>query len=408
MKLKPTPKRDALTDPDRTDTVTILWTEPGKLATKQFSKATPTSVAIAKAYDAGYLYTAFKPIVIRDISDLSEVLTFCERQPCALIIRGAPISADILGKKVTRTGSGEGESFVGNFRTPEVGRYYIEIDVDKFALPKDWKLTQATVKKVVEHVVHKLPEEFHNASYHWQLSSSAGVFDRTKVSAHLWFWLMLPIPEKDLKRWANHVNAQAGAILVDPALYQHVQPHYTAAPIFIGMPDPFPVRSGLIQKEKDRVNLVLPPIPTKAIQTKTPGVSATYESSGAGFDFFLNQIGDHAGGAGFHIPVRDAAASYVGTHGAEGTDPELLYSILRDRILAADASRHSEADIEQRASRGHIDQAISSAIQKFGNSASQRRKSRRIEGLAPHYPSADTKSVDIQQTMRSFLENYKW
>jgi len=45
-----------------------------------------------------------------------------------------------------------------------------------------------------------------------------------------------------LKRWATAVNAAAGEKLIDPALYSPVQPHYTAAPIFIGCPDPLAAR----------------------------------------------------------------------------------------------------------------------------------------------------------------------
>ncbi len=390
------------------DSITILWTEPHKLAAKQFIKTSRRSPIQVKPYDAGSLFTAYEPIKIHDIHQLSTVVTFLETQQRGFVIRGAPVSSQIVSKLVARKGSGEGAKFKGNFKTPELGRHYIEIDVDKFALPRRLKLTQATVHEVIDHVVHALPSEFHEASYHWQLSSSAGVFDKTKVSMHLWFWLNQPVPDKELKRWAHYVNTKVGATIVDPTLFQHVQAHYTAAPIFEGMSDPFPIRSGLVQKQHDSVSLVLPQTPIRTLSAKASGAKPSTGSSGAGFEFFLSQIGDHPGGRGFHVPTRDAAASYVGSHGTEGTDPELLFSILRDRILSADASHHSDADIEQRASREHIEPIIRSAIEKFGSAASERRKSRRIEGLAPHYQQAKTEPVDIQQAMSNFLDEYKW
>ena len=168
---------------DPIDTVTILWTQPDKLATKQFSRTSPKAAVTMKQYDAGYLYEVPKPIGISSIKELSTVLSTVEGWPQALIIRGAPVSADIIGQSVQRTGSGEGADFVGNFKTPVQGRHYIEIDVDKFALPKLYRLKHANIRRICAHIIHLLPPEFHQASYHWQLSSSAGVFGKSQVPA---------------------------------------------------------------------------------------------------------------------------------------------------------------------------------------------------------------------------------
>ena len=388
------------------DTVTILLTMSGKLATKQFSKSPPKSEIVVQAYDAGYQFSILNAAInVSSIHDLSEVLTACEQQPCALIIRGEPISADLVGKTVTRTGSGDGVNFVGNFKTPDQGRFYLEVDVDKYELPNGWKLNQASIDKICEHIVHQLPPEFHDATYHWQLSSSAGVFDITKVSVHFWFWLKCPVPDAELKRWAKHVNTAAGLKLVDPALFQHVQAHYTAAPIFTGMADPFPMRSGLTRKSQDSVNLQLPAAEVNnRLGTVAPTIAHSARS-GTGFEHFLNQIGDHPGGDGFHMPIIQAIASYVWRHGAEETDIEVLYSTVRERVLAADRSSHEDAYVEQMASGTHILPSIASAQRKYGDAAAQRRKSRRIEGIEPHFKDAHPEATDIQQRMRNFLKN---
>jgi hypothetical protein len=389
--------------PSTVDTITILWTQEGKLATKQFSKTSPKAAVTLRQYDAGYLYIVPKPIGISCIEDLSEVLTTVERWPRALMVRGAPVSTDLINTEVTRTGSGEGTDFEGNFMTPPQGRHYLEIDVDKLPLPSGWTLDQASISKTCEYIVHLLPPEFHDASYHWQLSSSAGVFDASKVSAHFWFWLFQPVPDTALKIWAKRVNTVAGIKLIDHALFQHVQPHYVAAPLFNGMADPFPVRSGLVTKSSDRVDLQLP---SPVLGTPVVGMvsSGSFNTSGgSGFAYHLGQIGDHAGGDGFHIPIVQAVASYASEHGTEGTDVEYLCSVIQERVLAADASKHSATDVDDRANRKHIMSAIDSALRKYGDAASQRRKTRRLVGLTPDTHNGYQDIATIQASIDALL-----
>ena len=386
------------------DTVTILDTKPGKLATKQFSKATRRSKVVKQAFNAGYFYSALNPAGVNNIRDLSVVLKFCEQNPNTLIIRGEPVSDSVLGTWVQRTGSGEGADFKGNFKTPTRGRHYLEIDVDKLALPNGWTLDQASISKICEYIVHLLPSEFHESSYHWQLSSSAGVFDNTSVSAHFWFWLTNPIPDTALKMWAKGVNKVAGFKLVDHALFQHVQPHYVAAPLFKGMADPFPVRSGLVAKSSDSVDLQLPQADVVAHTGKTAPSGGFNTGGGSGFDHYLGQIGDHTGGDGFHMPIVQAAASYVSEHGIEGTDVELLFSIIQQRVLAADASKHGKSEVADRASREHILPAITSALSKYGDAPNQRRKSRRLVGLTPEKHEGFQDINTIQASIDSLLD----
>lgn len=390
--------------PDYIDTVTILWTQFDKLATKQFSRTSPKASVTMKQYDAGYLYKVSKPIAISSIKELSTVLTTVEGWPQALIIRGSPVSADIIGQSVQRTGSGEGADFVGNFKTPVQGRHYIEIDVDKFALPTLCRLKHSNIRRICERIIHSLPPEFHEASYHWQLSSSAGVFDKSKVSAHFWFWLATPVPDATLKTWAKHVNAVAGLKLIDPALFQHVQPHYVAAPLFKGMADPFPVRSGLVTKIFDCVDLQLPP-PAMVSQADITTPSGTFSTSGgSGFDYHMGRIGDHPGGDGFHNPIVQAAASYVSEHGREGTDVEALLLVIQQRVLTADASKHSKGEVEDRASREHIVSAITSALRKYGDATNQRRKTRRLVGLTPEPHDGYQDVATIQANIDAILD----
>jgi hypothetical protein len=310
----------------------------------------------------------------------------------------------LIDKEVNRKGSGEGSAFVGNFKTPPQGRYYLEIDVDKLPLPKGWTLNPASISKICEHIVHQLPPEFHEASYHWQLSSSAGVFDKSTVSAHFWFWLASPVPDAALKAWAKHVNAGVGFKLIDPVLFQHVQAHYVAAPLFKGMANPFPTRSGLVTKAFDSVDLQLP-TPVAVSQAASAAPSGSFNAGGgSGFDYHLSQIGDHPGGDGFHMPIVQAAASYVSGHGTDGTDVEVLFSVIQKRVLSADASKHSKSEVEDRAGREHIMSAITSALHKYGDAASQHRKTRRLVGLTPDAHEGYQDIATIQASINAILD----
>ncbi|HHW4679760.1 MAG TPA: phage/plasmid primase, P4 family, partial [Xylella sp.] len=60
--------------------------------------------------------------------------------------------------------------------------------------------------------------------------------------AHVWFWLATPCTSEQLKAWA----ASCG-LKVDTSVFNAVQIHYTAAPVFeAGVCDPVPVRSGFV------------------------------------------------------------------------------------------------------------------------------------------------------------------
>jgi len=271
-------------------------------------------------------------------------------------------------------------------------------------LPQGWTLDQASISKICEYIVHLLPPEFHDASYHWQLSSSAGVFDQTTVSAHFWFWLAKPIPDIALRAWAKHVNDVAGFKLIDPTLFQHVQPHFVAAPMFKNMPDPFPDRSGLVIKSSGQVDLQLPPAAPVATDGGTPSCGNFNTSGGSGFDYHLSQVGDHPGGDGFHMPIIQAAASYVAEHGTEGTNVEALCSIIQQRVRTADASKHGKGEVESRADRDHVMSAITSAMRKYGDAASQRRKGRRLVGLTPEAHDGYQDIATIQAELDAILD----
>jgi len=374
------------------DCVTILATIPGKFATKRFVKTNDS--VVKHDYDAGFLFGVLQPWAVHNIFELSALQSALEGLPNLLVVRGAPSDPTSVGTRVRRTGS----HGIGNFQTPTEGRYWVLLDFDKIDIPAHLSLDIDPVA-VCEYLVSLLPPEFHDACYHWTLSSSAGMGDPSRVSMHIWFWLAQPVPDATLKFWAKAVNLAAGFKLVDDALFQHVQAHYTAAPIFEGVTNPFPTRSGLVEKAQHAVDLVIVPATTVASKPRTAGIKppSTQRNAGAGFEHYLSLIGDHPGGNGFHNAIIAALASYVGTNGKEGTDVEALYELMRDAILAADASRHDAAYIEHMASREHIIPAIEGAIMKFGSQP--RRKTKVHAGIQPHFKSQPVSVAEAQRLL---------
>lgn len=376
------------------DFVTILMTRPEKTATKRF---TMTAAGIAtQSYDAGHLFGVLPSYRVRDIFDLSNLLLVLEQWPNLLVVRGALRDAAFVGGWMQRTGDNTG---TGNFQTPADGHHWIQIDFDKIRLPKDMSLKSDPVG-AGEHLVSLLPREFQGTSYHATLSSSAGMGDPAIVSMHIWFWLERLVPDESLKDWAKSVNRKAGFKLIDHMLFQHVQAHYTAAPIFDGVTDPFPVRSWCIEKKRRSVRLLLPSPARRAAKAVGEGPSAAPASSTSSFERRLAAIGDHADGEGFHLAIVAAAASYVGTNGEQGTDVELLYMLIRDRVLTADSTHHDTAYVADMASREHIIPAIESAMKKFG-ATPRRQKTKLYKGVKPHYP---TKAISVAKAVRLLAE----
>jgi hypothetical protein len=94
-----------------------------------------------------------------------------------------------------------------NFETPPNGRLWVLIDIDKYKLPTGMGL-KIDHEEVIEFLVGLLPAEFHDVTYHWQMSSSAGFGKSDLVSMHLWFYLEKPARDDALKAWAALVNGK--------------------------------------------------------------------------------------------------------------------------------------------------------------------------------------------------------
>lgn len=389
-------------DSESPRSLTVLVCAVGHVATKRFARKGIDVVKID--FNAG-MFFGIMVKQVRNIHELSSLLIQIENLPAGFVIRGAPLKNLDHNLPFRRLNE--------NFKTPIQGLYWVLIDFDKIKLPDNISLN-TDCAAAIEYLINLLPIEFTNVSYHWQLSSSAGMSDPSLLSAHIWFYFDRPVKDQELRDFAKYVNDKKQFKLIDPALFRDVQPHYTAAPLFDNVIDPFPIRSGLVKKEFDEVEFQsYTPIAINtegesntAKKTRLGDVGKFSEkntlSVGPKFEFHLESIGDHAGGNGFHEPIIRAISSYVATHGKDDTDIDVLYQIISKQVFRADCSHHIDKRyIERMASRDHIIPAIKTAIIKFGNNAKS-KKSSLLSGIAA--PNR-AKPISVAEAYKTLSDN---
>jgi hypothetical protein len=322
--------------------LTVLRTL-GPPATKKFS-ADPLTGEIVKTPYGNAKWFSAQAVEVKDIFDLSSKLHTLEGDSRACVVRGSLIEG-VNNARMRRLLYPDGDDLPTLVRRP---RCWIMVDFDNVSCPEG--LDPATgPEAAVAYLISLLPSEFANATCHWQFGSSQG-FKPGLLSAHLWFWLDREIDDSDLERWAKEHRS----IGIDPAVFRAAQPHYTAAPVFEGVPDPLPRRSGLRKGAIDEVPLVLP----ERTQEKTLGVRGGLKPA-VGFEGYLAKIGTDDG---FHSPIMSAIAAYVREHGAAGPDVGALVAALRTAVLEADPGGRDEKEIERYASAKFLAEKIRWAL----------------------------------------------
>lgn len=216
---------------------TILTAKKGVSLAKTFTPNGVESYGSAK-------YFEHTPLEVTDILSLSAALTKLEGIKNSCIIRGSfNSSADLPefteGKFIQRKKALFTDSPI----------YWIMLDVDNYpsTLPPE--------EAINTFIAEELPSGFHSRTYHYQLSSSYGTNgNEGLLKAHLWFWLATPYDSITLREWAKTLP------ILDYSVFNTVHIHYTASPIFDGLPDPVTTRSGLVEGLLDEVKLVIEPV----------------------------------------------------------------------------------------------------------------------------------------------------
>jgi hypothetical protein len=214
------------------DTLSVL-THPRNRVTKTW-KADGTIAAFDDAK-----YYRLERRAVDGIESLSSLLTELETQPSSCLIRGDYVSNHIaMARDGDQWKPGYVRKALDYFQDQPL--HSVMIDVDGYE-PFVWDAMTHPEKAIDEFVQLRLSEDWHNAAYHWQLSSSAGHPSKPDgLRAHLWFWLDSPLTSAQLKAFAKATRLEA-----DLALFNPVQAHFTANPVFEpGVVDPVVRRSG--------------------------------------------------------------------------------------------------------------------------------------------------------------------
>ena len=198
--------------------MTALASADGRVATKTHRWAGDSWET--SGYSAGYMFRHWTR-VLDSLDDLAGGLEKLAAQPDIFVIRGnvkpgAP-------QKIQRTYKAE-DSWI-----EDTDKVWLAVDIDgQPASPG---------RDHVEQAIELLPEWLQEADCVWRYSSSHGIKPANQLRLHLWFWLCRPVGNNALRHWARQWP-------IDGALYQPVQPHYTATPIFVGADDPVARRIG--------------------------------------------------------------------------------------------------------------------------------------------------------------------
>ena len=216
------------------DSLTVL-THKRALATKRI---TPAGI---QPYGNGKHF-AVQTLPIGDVSDLASALRVLADARRSFVIRGA-LREGLEAKRVRRLCNSRIEAGVGveaPFKAK--ARRWLALDLDSLPAPEG--IDAADVHASARFAMLTLPRELARASCVVQLTSGAGL--KPGIRCRIWYWLDRPVSDREAKQWLRGCP-------VDLSLYDPVHPHYTAAPLFVGVTDPVPERSRLITGDIDMV-----------------------------------------------------------------------------------------------------------------------------------------------------------
>jgi hypothetical protein len=118
------------------------------------------------------------------------------------------------------------------------------IDIDDLPLPSKFDPLTDHLEDIAIYTASHLPKEFEGIDFYFQFSSSMGI--KSGIRIHLWYWLA--------KTWLSDAKTK-----IDFSLYQAVQVHYTAAPIFeIPEQNPLQQRSSIVQFGNEFIEVPVP------------------------------------------------------------------------------------------------------------------------------------------------------
>lgn len=374
--------------------VMILRTTGSALATKRW-RWNPTLRQWSKrSYEAGAFFLAEEQPVA-SLAELADVLERIGQDPRAFIVRGALLDAAreqlarVPPRPIRRRKYAKG-SMPPMFT--ETLRRWMMIDIDKWPLP-GWADLADDPDTVIDHTIHALlPPEFHDAECWWQLSASAG-FAAGMLNCHLFFWLSEPAANAHIK-----AVLQQHAPGVDCTPFNAVQPHFIAAPVIEGGPDPIPRRTGWRRGTEKVVTLPL------LIPNWRPSRPTATDSMVGGFPGsiadVLAKLGHGEGRQGFHAPLRAATLRYARESVRYGgRDDELFIRQLRRAIRSA--PRRPDSGVEDHCEEGYLRRLIAGAFHLLLAEPD-------VEAIPPHCAAVrqgvEHARIDLIRHIREYLD----
>lgn len=235
---------------NRENSITLLTCYgKGKRAAKKIIK-NDNGLVNKIGFNAGMFYE-HEEKAVSNIYDIAKIIDGISSESRKAIIRGKIRNgmSDVVQRKLHNPDAA----------FDPIARPYVMLDIDKLKCPDHYDASK-NPKQVAKWAIATLPKVFQNVTCYYKFSSSQNVPDKEGntqkgvVSIHLWFWCDRPVLDEEWKRYLKAVSAP-----VDTSLFNAVQLHFTANPIFENMDDPLPKRSGIIGGVKDYV--LIPNIP---------------------------------------------------------------------------------------------------------------------------------------------------
>lgn len=323
--------------------ITILTTTSAEPLTKVISQKVKVDGEVEyyiKGYGFGIKEFSSKQISVENFDELTNVLTGLKTDSQSCVVRGC-VKDQVDRTKHTRT-----KAVIA-----DVDQQWVCIDIDEFPIIG----LGCSIEDAPAKIKELLPKCFAEASCFWSFSSSQGYKKggNNTASIHYWFWLDDIASNVELKAYWGHFNRfieldLGHAKMVDTVLFDSIQIHYTAAPVFSGIIDVLSSRYGVIQGKYDSVKI------TENWVERNPVTDETAPK-------YLNLIGDDK--EGFHDPLLRASAAWVRLNGDKRRDEFKL--LARDIIDRADKSRHLKDQIDRYKSDYFLDSLLKSAATKF-------------------------------------------
>lgn len=231
------------------DTLTVMAACDGRPAAKRLLPNGKSEPADPKA-------TWFRgdEHVIDSLDALAQALDLLAVNPAVFLVRGT-IIAGVDRDRMRR-------AHVNGPTLTELARHWVLLDVDKYredVSPSDFVADLAGWAGLVREA---LPAEFRPAACWYQATGSAGV--KPGIRLRLAFWCARPVGDEE---WEARLPGW-----IDKSLFTPSQPHYIAAPILDGIPDPvLGPRSGMLPGEPE---VILGPLTLAAPEKKTSATDA--------------------------------------------------------------------------------------------------------------------------------------